>query len=261
MKRYFRIYRTFLGLNYARTMAYRADLLNGILASLFWAGFSVIAIYALTAKSPSVFGWTREEIFVLIGVFNIMVGGTFRMLFAKNFDQLTHIIERGELDGVLLKPIDSQFFVSFQYCSLYNGARVIFACIFTAFMLHLANVPFSILALGEFLVLAILGLIILYAVWYIVLTLLIWFPDLYNLAESLYTIDQITRFPPQILNELRFLFLFFPLTLVVSIPAKALLQKLTVFDTILIIITAVIMLFVTRTFWKFALRFYTSASG
>lgn len=263
MKRYLSLYRTFIKLNIERFMAYRVDLINGILGSIVWGVFSIAMIYALTAKSASVFGWTRQELFVLVGVFNIMIGGTFRAMFAKNFDTLANTIQRGELDSVLLKPLDSQFMLSFQYISVYNVVRIILSIVFTGLMLQIAGISFSLFYFILFLFLAVLGIIILYAFWYIVLTLLIWFPDLYNLVETLYAIDSITRFPPNLLSEMRvfFVFIFLPLTLVVATPAKALLHKVTTIDVLLMSMTAVIILFVSRKFWKFALRYYTSASG
>ncbi len=263
MKRYIRIYKTLLKLNYIRFTIYRIDFLNGLISSLLWAAFSIITIYALTSKSSSVFGWSREELFILIGVFNIMIGGLFRMYFSKNFDRFAQIIQRGELDGLLLKPLDSQFSLSFWYISFYGVVRVVAAVIFTFYMLQQTGIGLTFLTLLQFIALGFLGLTILYSLWFIVLTITIWHPDLNNLVETLYAVDTLTRYPPQILNEFKILifYVLLPFTLVVSIPTKALLQKATFFDMSLIIIVAFGLLYFSRRFWKFALRYYTSASG
>ncbi len=263
MKRYLTIYTTFLKLNYTRFALYRVDFLNGLVSSILWAVFSIIAIYALTARSSTIFGWSRGELFVLIGVFNILIGGIFRTVFARNFDRFGQIVQRGELDGILLKPFDSQFSLSFQYISLYGIVRIILAIIFTAFLLYQIHVTVTFFDVIIFIMLAGFGLLTMYSIWFIVLTLTIWHPDLFNLIETLYAVDSVTRYPPQIINQFKILlfYLLFPFTLIVSIPTKALLHKLTSFDVIILMGMSLILFYFSRIFWRFALRSYTSASG
>src|SRR5256885_10895077 len=107
IQRYIALYAHLIRLNFIRTIAYRLNFINGTIASIFWAIFSIVAIYILTSRSSFVFGWSRQELFILIGVFNILVGGIFRMLFANNFERFAHIIRFGELDALLLKPVDT----------------------------------------------------------------------------------------------------------------------------------------------------------
>ncbi len=263
MKHYFQIYLLLIKLNYRRSIANRADLFTGLFGSLSWGVFSIVSIYILSARSSSVFGWSRAELFILIGVFNIMVGSTFRMLFSRNFENFSKLMRYGELDGVLLKPLDTQFAVSTQHISLYVIIRAVIACIYTYIVIVQSNAVVSFLSFLSFFILAIIGLILLYACWFLVMTLTVWLPDIYNLDEILYSTDALTRYPPQILNAMKILvfYLFFPFTLVVSTPTKALLHKLSVLDVVILVGFACGLLFISRKFWKFALRYYTSASG
>lgn len=263
MKRYFAVYRCLLILNYHRVLTHKTDFLNGLISSLLWGAFSIIAIYVLTSRSSSVFGWSRAEIFVLTGVFNILVGGTFRMLFSRNFDRFTHIIQYGELDGVLLKPLNPQFALSFWHIGYSHLFRVVIAIVYTAFALSYAHVSITLFSCISFLFLSILGIIELYSIWFLVMTCIIWIPDVYNLVELLYTTDNLTRYPPLVLWSMRLavFVLLFPLTLVVSVPTKALLHTVTSFDILLLACFSFGLIFCSRLFWNFALRYYTSASG
>src|SRR5205823_2027620 len=110
----------------------------GVVSSILWGIFSIVAMYILTSRSNSVFGWSRTDLFVLVGVFNILIGGTYRTLFSRNFDRFTHVIQRGELDGLLLKPFNTQFALSFWYISYYGLVRVFLAIIYTVFVLSTA---------------------------------------------------------------------------------------------------------------------------
>ena len=262
MKRYFSIYRQLLIVNYHRAQIHKADFLSGLFASLMWGIFSVLIVFILTARSSSVFGWTRGELYVLTGVFNILIGGITRTFFSRNFDRFSHVIQTGELDGLLLKPLSTQFSLSFWYISFPNSVRIFVAVIYTLLALLLSHIQLTFLSAFLFLILLPFGALLMYAFWYLVMTLIIWFPDLYNLTELLYTTDNITRYPPQVLWTMRLavFFIFFPLTLSVSVPTKVLLHTATLTDIMLLISVSIGLLILSRFFWNFALRYYTSAS-
>lgn len=263
MKRYLNIYLLLIRLNFKRNLVNRGDFFSGLLASLAWGIFSVIAIYILSARSSSVFGWNRHELFILIGVFNILIGGLFRTITVDNFTNMNRVIQRGELDSILTKPIDSQFLVSFFEIIISGVFRILIAVGFTLYILLEANIQITFFSLLSFVFISVFGLITIYSVWFLVMTFAIWFPDLHNLSEILFAADNLTRYPPSVLYAMRILifYIFFPLTLVVAVPTKALLHKLTSYDAALLIVVACTLLYFSRKFWKFALRYYTSASG
>jgi ABC-2 type transport system permease protein len=263
MKHYLKIYALLFKLNYNKALAYRSDTISGFFGSFAWAIFSIIALFILTARSSSVFGWTRDELFILIGVFNIIVGGIFRMLFSRNFENLSRLMRYGNLDGYLLKPMDTQFLISTQEIRLHGVIRTAMAILYTYIVLMRADIQISLLNIFIFIFLSLFSLMILYAMWFLIMTIIIWLPDLYNLHEVLYSTDSLTRYPPQILPAMQMIvfYIFFPFTLVVSIPTKALLNKLEAFDVLILCGFALGLLYISRLFWKFALRYYTSASG
>lgn len=249
-------------LNYYRALNHRGEFFSGLVGALMWGVFNVVLIYVLSSRSTSLFGWSRAELFVLSGVFNMIVGSFFRMICAENFDRLPANIQRGDLDTWLAKPVDSQFMLSFLYIKYHGLVRFTLAAIFTGFMLSIAQINVGFLDILTFIILAVFGLTIMYSIWYLVLTFTIWFPDLTNITEILYTTDSTTRFPPGVLwnTGVFLLLIFLPYTLVISVPTKALIHKLTIFDTGIMIVTAFGLFFLSRTFWKFALRHYTSSS-
>lgn len=63
-------------------------------------------------------------------------------------------------------------------------------------------------------------------------------------------------------NSLFYLFVFLlPLTLVITTPAKVLLQRLDITTLLIFFGLAALLVTLSRKFWKFALRYYTSANG
>lgn len=134
---------------------------------------------------------------------------------------------------------------------------------FLLFILSQAHYVITLPTVFFFSVLLIIGILLLYSLWVIAATLMIWFSELSNLVESLYTISGMARFPTDMYRGLAgYIFVFIlPITLVVTIPTKVLLQRALTGDIIQLISFTLLFFFVSRVFWKFALRFYTSASG
>ncbi|OGH12473.1 MAG: hypothetical protein A2776_02465 [Candidatus Levybacteria bacterium RIFCSPHIGHO2_01_FULL_40_10] len=53
----------------------------------------------------------------------------------------------------------------------------------------------------------------------------------------------------------------FPLTLVITTPAQTLVNKVNYLNIALVAFFAVLFISISRSFWKFALKFYSSASS
>jgi ABC-2 type transport system permease protein len=123
------------------------------------------------------------------------------------------------------------------------------------------TVPAS--AVAVFSLFLIAGVLLLYSVWFLAATITIWYPRLTNIVDVMYTFSSISRFPREMYQQLSwYIFLFLlPLTFIIVTPVRVLVGKLTPADTIGLVSFAAILFFLSRKFWRFALRFYTSASS
>ncbi len=262
MKRYLKIYWTFLKLNFSVLLTYRAHFYTSLFTSSLWALFHVATVLLLTARTSSVFGWSRDELLVLTGTVGIF-WGFFHIIFARNFDRFAYIVDYGQLDGLLLRPIDSQFYVSLRYINYPAFIRIVVGIIILIWVNSYHRLLFSAGQFINFLLFFLVGYIMIYSLWYIITTIIIWQTRLTNINEFLYIISGFMRYPPEVVTSLRnpFAYLLVPFTVVVATPTKFLLQK-KVFgsETLLLLILAVGFFALSRILWKFALRFYTSAS-
>lgn len=260
--RYFRIYKTILKLNFSYLTAYRGNMVNGLIANSVWGFFSLLLIIILTAKTPSVFGWTRQELFLLFGIYNIFTS-VFQFFFARGFDRFSEIVNRGRLDSVLLKPVDSQFLMSVSYINLPVLLRIFLGGGFIAYVLMQMHYLPTLTQFFFTLILMAASIMVLYSMWYVVSTCLIWWSNLTNLVGLMYEINGITRYPQEMYRSISpiLFYTILPLTLVATIPTQALIGKATLNNMFLLIFFAVFLLFVSRVFWQYTLRFYVSAGG
>lgn len=262
MKRYFSVYRMLLRMNFSMLVGYRENFYNSLLASLAWGSFSLYSIVLLTSKSSMIFGWKREEMLLLNGVYGIIIS-LFHMQFSKNFERFSEIIHMGQLDSILVKPMDSQFLVSFWLFGYASISRTIIATGYTVYVASMMHIPFSLSRIAGFMTLAVLGLVTLYSIWFIIITFTVWFTRLHNLTELMFTITGAARYPQEIMRQMnQYIFLFlFPITLIITLPTKAYLNRLGSGEFVAIGILSGVLFVSSRAFWRFALRSYTSASS
>lgn len=262
MKRYFGIYKGLLKINLVAITTYRANFINSTVSAMVWAGFILVQMIIIFNRTNSIFGWNKNELILLTVIYGIIVG-IFHLIFARSFERFSRLMAWSNFDSVLLKPVDSQFSLSFWEINYAAISRLIVGVILLlylilnpSFALHLINLLF-------FFILIIFGVLVLYSIWVIGATFIIFVPQLTNILELLYSVNGFTRFPPQMYKIIS-PFLFFaalPIVYVASSPLKVLIGKADFVDIYSLIILSILSLTVSRLFWIFGLRHYTSASS
>ena len=262
MKRYIKIYLQIIKINIVKLFIYRANFFTSLLSSVGWGVVGIFIMYLLTLRIESAYGWSREDLIILAAIYPAF-SGIFYMLFAKNIGNLPEIIHSGELDSVLVKPIDSQFFVSTLSIDFIQIFRVILSASFIIIYGHFVTIHITIFSLALSILICIAGISLLYSIWFLVMTIALWFSTLSNLKDLLYTLVATMRFPADMFYKkqgILFLILI-PFSLALTVPVKVMLERSTLLDLVILLLISSIFFISSRFFWKFALRFYTSASG
>ncbi len=262
MRQYLKTYKKIIQLNFADLLAYQMNFWSEVLSSFIWGSFHFILIIILTSKTSSVYNWSRDELILLTATFSIL-WGFFHILFTRNFSKLATIIDLGELDSYLIKPIDSQFLLSLNYINFTGIVRVLLGILVSILIISKNHIHISLINLFGYIVLLFFGLTLIYSIWFIVTSFMIWFTKLSNLIDFLYNISGISKYPPSMLKETKsfIFFILFPITIFISTPTKVLLNKVLTGDVILLIILSIVFLVISNLFWKFALRSYTSTGN
>lgn len=259
--RYIKLYWKLLYMNFSYLLIYRFNFFAGIISSLLWGGFSFVVMLLLTSRTGTIYGWTQQELLILTAVVNVFLG-IYRMFFDGNMSRFSQVAYLGELDQVLIKPVDSQFQLSFWMFDFHSLARVFFFIILLFILLVMFQFPINFVNIFGMFIFGFIGISILYSLSYALLTLTIWFPRLSNLLALSDVSTGIMRYPKEIYQELGYLFfLFLPIALIINVPTNIILQKANISDVILLTIFSIIFFSFSRIFWKFALRHYSSASS
>lgn len=260
MQRYWRVLRLFWGTAVSAELEYRLNFVVATLSSLGGLAGSLFGLFLFYRTGYQFQGWSWEEALVVLGIFTMLQGFSATFL-APNLNKIVRQVEEGTLDFVLLKPISSQFWLSTRTLSPWGIPDLAFGLIMVVYAgtrLELSPLSYG-LAVPPLL----FGFLSLYSLWFMLGATSIWFVKIYNVTEVLRGLLEAGRFPVVAYPLAYRVFLTFviPVAFLTTVPAQALLGRVEWAWIGGSVVLAIALLQLSRWFWRFALRFYTSASS
>jgi ABC-2 type transport system permease protein len=260
MRRYIQVLQLFWSTAIAAELEYRINFVIAAFTSLGGLIGSLFGLFLFYRTGYTFAGWQWEEALIVVGVFTLLEGFSSTFL-APNLNRIVRHVQEGTLDFVLLKPINSQFWLSGHTISPWGIPDIIFGTI----VIFYAGTRLGI-GVDAYLVSLIplvFGLAILYSLWFMLGATSIWFVKIYNVTEVLRGLIEAGRYPMAAYPiAYQFFFTFIvPVAFLTTIPAEAMLGRVEFGWMIGAGFLAIVLLFIARSFWQFALRFYTSASS
>ena len=260
MGKYFKVLILFWTTAIAAELEYRLNFLIAALSSLGSLAGNLFSLFLFYRTGYEFQGWSWEEALIVLGIFTILQGFSTTFL-VPNLNRIVKQVEKGTLDFILLKPISSQFWLSTRMVSPWGIPDLLFGWVIIIYAgMHLR------LSWGDYflsIVPLLFGLIILYSLWFMLGTTSVWFVKIYNVTEVLRGFLEAGRYPLIAYPAIYRLFFTFvvPVAFLTTVPAQAMLGKGEVIWFLGAGILALVLLMVSKLFWGFALRFYTSASS
>lgn len=260
MNRYFDVLKLLWSAAIAAELEYRINFILAALTSLGNLSGSIFGLFLFYRTGYTFQGWQWEEALIVLGIFTLLQGFSSTFL-APNLNRIVDHVQKGTLDFVLLKPISSQFWLSTHTLSPWGLPDLLFGVILIGYAggrlgITLTNYLISTIPL-------VFGLGSLYSLWFMLGATSIWFVKIYNVTEVLRGLLEAGRYPMVAYPiTYRFFFTFIvPVAFLTTVPAEAMLGRVQVGWIVGAGLLAFGLLIVTRFFWSFALRFYTSASS
>ena len=265
VRRYFILWYSIFKYSLARDMEYKTNFIG----SLFVDGIYYVTWYyffeVIYSKTSMLGDFDREAILVfLIATFFV---DTLFMMFFDGAGYLKEHIRTGSLDFILLRPVNSQFLISFRYIRSY----AIVSFLILSFILYNVMQSFhpnslNVINLSLFIISLLFGVIIWYCIEFIMSCLTFYFRDFRTGGWLAHEIMKFSMRPDSIYTGIvrKILFTILPMALVASVPSRLLLYginsnniKYLIAQTIVVI--SLFML--TRIFWKNGMKQYESAQS
>ncbi len=262
IRKYLKVHSKFLHTSLASELEYKTNILIDLITAILSLIGSIFLLSIFFQNSDNIGGWDFEQALIIQGIYTLLNGVT-NTWFNPNLTEIVKYIREGTLDFVLLKPIDSQFFISLKKINPSGFLEIILGLSLLVYCIKINQIDLNFSFLPLALITIICSICILYSLWFFISTTTIWFVKTWNATEVLRSFLYIGRFPLNSFSfSLRIFFsVFIPIAFITSIPSEVFLGISQLWKIILEIIVAFVFLFTSRKFWLFALRFYTSASS
>lgn len=260
VQRYLRVLRLFWEVAIAAELEYRLNFVIATFSSLTALGGNLFGLFLFYRTGYEFQGWQWQEALVVLGVFTMLQGFAATFL-SPNLNRIVKHVQEGTLDFVLLKPISSQFWLSARTISPWGFPDLVLG----ATMVIYAGNQLG-LGLGNYLAAVgplALGFMSLYSLWFMLGATSIWFVKIYNVTEVLRSFLEAGRFPIVAYPAAFRIFFTFviPVAFLTTVPAQIFLNRIDYAWLAGACLLALGLFQLSRLFWRFALRFYTSASS
>ena len=248
--------------SFATELEYKANFFIDFLTAILGLVGSIFLLSIFFANENNIGGWGFEQALIIQSIYTILNGVT-NTWFSPNLTEIVKYIREGTLDFVLIKPIDSQFWISLKKISPSGLIEILLGISMLIYCVDLNNISLNVQLILFLLTTLICSISILYSLWLLISTTTIWFIKTWNATEVLRSFLYIGRFP--ISSFSFYLRIFFstvvPITFITTIPSEVVLGLTTFWKIILEVIVSLIFIGFSRKFWLFALKYYSSASS
>ena len=264
MRRYIEIYSIMLRNSLIRSMSFKVNFLLWMVVEVLWFIGQIVFFSIIFANVDRIGDWSKWEVVLLVGTHQI-IGQIFQAFFFVNIANIPELVRTGKLDSVLVLPVDSQFAVSskqFELDSVVNaivGAAIV---ILSLSNLRLVPTPMSVLL---YLTALVFGVVVHYSIMLSLAAISFWIVRAQGLVYGYFNFLNIARYPDVIFPKIfRVIFgWIIPVIIIANIPARLLIKPLgqPLWLMAHLAIASLIVFCLSRSFWRFALRHYSSASS
>jgi ABC-2 type transport system permease protein len=261
LTKYTRLFATQVRTNFVREAVYRTNFFTMLFTDLVWIAVEFALFTVIYSNTTTLVGWTKSQVFFFLGIFfaSDALNATF---FQRNFWQFSDLINKGELDILLTKPISPAFLALTRWMSLTS--------ILNFFLGIGIAVKYSDAAgfaggwrwalLPLWLAVGVASAVLLrfaFAVW------VFWTDRSWAITRLYFQFFGLATKPDGIFPAaIRYTIMtFLPFAFIGSVPTRALLFGLSLKETVLVVLVLVGFYIFDVWFWRKGLRRYQSASS
>jgi len=250
-------------------MAFRGNFLIEVVTNAFWFGAQLVFFTLIFGNVQEMNGWNRHQFFAFMAT-GMIINTLIEAFFMPNCANFSELIRTGNLDFALLKPIDTQFLISFEKIDLGALCHLLFPVALLGYAVRELGFPIGWLDAVMYVGLVGLGVSFFYSLMIALAATSVWLGRNQGLYEFWFYITVFARYPRDIYTGspagdiLRMVFSYvLPILLVITVPAEVVVGKVLVpsWITAVTLAAAIAGLFVSRWIFYLALKSYRSASS
>lgn len=250
----------------ARELAFRGNFLVKVSVEVLWLGILLAFYRTVFARTTVIADWPEDQYFFFVGCY-FALNGLIETLFLENCNEFAELVRTGDLDFLLLKPIDAQFLISCRRVDWGSAPNVLMGAAVMAAALVKMGWAFDPVRLALFLLAFGCGTLIAYSFMLLLTSMSVWMVRNQSLMEMWWLFSSLARYPREIFAQTwaepigRFFTYAVPILLVSNVPARTMVKALDPALLGFTVVATVATFWASRRFFQRALRSYRSASS
>ena len=252
----------FFRLSVMNELQYRVNFFIQLFQSLVALGTGLAVLALVFGHTSELGGWSRPQLLAVMGV-HILMGGVIRTTIQPNMTRLMEDVRQGTLDYALTKPEDGQVLVSVRDIRIWQAVDVLVGAIVLGVATAQLESGIGVLDALGFGAALVIGGIMIYCFWLVLTIGAFWVVRMDQIVELFEGVYQAGRWPVGIYplwlkTGLTFLV---PIAFAVTVPAEGITSRLNGKTLGGAAGLALLLLVLTRAFWKRGLKRYSGASA
>jgi ABC-2 type transport system permease protein len=262
LTRYLRLFAYFVAFSFSRSFEFRFDFVMRILMDVVYYAVAISFFRIMFLHTDNLGGWNEAQMMIFVSGY-IMVDAINMTLFSNNMFQFPNLVNRGDLDYYLIRPVSTLFFLSLRDFAANSFINVLITLGIFGWAVGRYPEPMSAARVVFFLLLILNGNLLFYC-----LNMLANLPVFFTHSGQgfgylMWSINKFAERPDRIFTGWmrRILTLALPFSLIASFPTRLLLESLDYWLLIHILVVTAIFFSLLLWGWNVALRHYSSASS
>ena len=260
--RYFRLFGYFVAFSFSRSFEFRFDFFARILMDVLYYAVAISFFQIMFLHTPTIGGWTEPQMMIFVAAY-CTVDAINMTLFSNNLWQIPLLVNRGDLDYYLIRPVSSLFFVSLRDFAANSFVNLLITFGILAWAIGRYPEPLSIAKFGLFMLMIINGNVLFYCICMLSALPVFFTQSSQGFGHLVWSLMRFGERPDRIFTGWvkRVLVSILPFSLIASFPTRLFLEELDISILLhTLLVTAIFFLFLLWA-WKHSLRRYASASS
>jgi len=260
--RYFHLWLSFLKMSWMADLEYRLNIVLKSVGEIGWYVAQLSIFEVLYTHATTISGWDVHAMRVFMGAL-FVADALYCLFFQENTEQMFTLVRKGDLDLYLTKPVDSQFMISARKVATPFFFNVIGTMVYLIWAIEDFPQHVTALQVVTFFFLSAMGFASLYSIRFMFSTLTVLAQDAGNIHFVWYQLYRLATRPDPIYPFLMRLIVLtiFPVAFFASVPSRVFVEGYDWRFLVAAPCFAIGTFYLSRKFWAFALRHYSSASS
>ncbi len=260
--RYAALLRLFAQNSLLANLEYRVNFAGALLMSLLDALWAVGGALLFYSHRATIGGWSFHETLIVVGLF-FVASGFLDAIMQPNLRDVIEAVRTGAMDYTLIRPVDAMFHATLRRYRFEKLSGLLVGATLIGYALFQLRLWPGLGQWAAFIALGVAALALLYALMALLIALCFRVVDIANIEELVFGVLEVARFPAQAFPEpvRGVISLVIPIAFVSTVPAEALLGRLTPALALYGLVCAGVTVLLSARAWRAAVSSYTSASS